>query len=85
MILSKTTACGLAVDLGLVISVWSRADRLELMRGGPTSRACHGTPDLRVWVGPEETARVEALTDDGRAFLSLVADDVPPTVRTPYC
>jgi len=49
-------------------------DGIELMRGGPTSRACHDQPDLEVWVDVHETARLVAVTEDGEAFLDLMRE-----------
>jgi len=74
MLIAKSTACSLSLDLGLVISVMSMTDGIELMRGGPTSRACHDQPDLEVWVDVHETARLVAVTEDGEAFLDLMRE-----------
>lgn len=74
MLIAKSLACSLSIDLGLVVSVISDVLGVELMRGGPTSRACHGNPDLEVWVGPQDTARLVALTEDGEAFLDLMRE-----------
>lgn len=80
MILTNKQAVSLAVDLGLVVSVWSEALEVEVALAYPSKRE-GAAPDLRV----TERARAEALTEDGRAFLALLADEIPPTVRTPYC
>lgn len=82
MILSSKQAVSLAVDLGLVVSVWSEALETEVALAYPSKREGSG-PDLRVTTDGGK-ARAEALTDDGRAFLALLADEIPPTVRTPY-
>jgi hypothetical protein len=82
MILSDKHAVSLAVDLGLVVSVWHEQLEVEVGLAYPSKReGCE--PDLRV-TPQGETARAVALTDDGRAFLALLADEIPPTVRTPY-
>lgn len=86
--ITNKQAFALAVDLGLVVSIWHPELGCEMMRGGPP-HAVHGSPDLKLVPQFDddckyETVSATGLTEDGLAFLSLL-DDVPPTVRTPYC
>lgn len=74
MLLSKFLASSLPISLGLVISLISEEQCVEIARGGPMNHTCDGTPDLEVWVGRHETARVVALTEDGEAFLDLMRE-----------
>lgn len=88
MIMTNKQAFALAVDLGLVVSIWHPELGCEMMRGGP-SHAVGGSPDLKLVPQFDddckyETVSATALSDDGRAFLALLADEIPPTVRTPY-
>lgn len=82
MVITDKQAVSLAVDLGLVVSVWHAALGVEVGLAYPSKRD-GAEPDLRVTTDGG-TAHAVALTDDGRAFLALLADEIPPTVRTPY-
>jgi hypothetical protein len=90
MIVTNKQAFSLALELGLVISVWNPLAGCEAMRGFPVGGRSDDAPvDLTVTpqMGEDceyETVSCVALTDDGRAFLALLADEIPPTVRTPY-
>jgi hypothetical protein len=82
MMMTNKAAFGLSLDLGLVISIWSPNLGCELSRGFPRGRASCALVDLMVTPVLVETADgcentgtalVEALTEDGQAFLDLLS------------
>jgi hypothetical protein len=76
MILTNKTATGLSLEMGLTISLISPAFGHEVARGFPNGQE-RAEPDLRITaiLGGDGTAWVEALTEDGRAFLSLTEQE----------
>jgi hypothetical protein len=76
MVMSNKYACAVSLDLGLVISLMNPYEGVEAARGFPQGMTTEERrdPDLRVTpiLGESGTNHVEALTEDGEAFLELV-------------
>lgn len=67
-------AMPVALDLGCVVSLCHR-DGTEAARGRGSRTQDDKTPDLRATPFNDDTVVYVALTEDGAAFLALVAEE----------